>query len=237
MALGIMQPYFFPYPGYFSLIKATDKLILFDISQYVRHSWMNRNRIIDANTHEGRYISVPVKKARLKTPINETRLFNNECWKEKINVHLGYYRKHAPHYNRVLDFLNETLRPEFAYLSELNIQTLKATCDYIGIDLNFEIFSEMSLRIEPVNGADEWGLNICKAMGETEYINPIGGKSFMDTRKYQNGNVDIKFLKYDFKPYDQKRDQFIPGLSIIDSMMFNSPEELYQMLDDYQLVQ
>ena len=175
MKLGIMQPYFFPYPGYFSLIKATDKLIVFDLSQYVRHSWMNRNRIIDHNSDGYRYITVPVKKRKLKTPINRVGIHNGENWKEKIIAHLGYYRKYAPHYKTVVEFLHETLNIEFENLSELNIHTLKASCAYIDIDLNFEVFSEMQIHVEPVHEADEWGLNICKAMGINEYINPVGG--------------------------------------------------------------
>lgn len=236
MALGIMQPYFFPYPGYFSLIKATDKLILFDISQYVRHSWMNRNRIIDANSLDSRYLTVSVQKSRLSTPINKTVLYNYKHWKTKVDAQLEYYRRYAPHYTKVVDFLNESLRPDFSTLSDLNIHTLKSTCAYIGLNLNYEIFSEMNLQLEPVKAADEWGVNICKAMGVDAYINPIGGQSFMDVGKYQRNHVDIKFLKYGYKPYDQGREEFIPGLSIIDAMMFNTPEELYQMLDDYQLV-
>ena len=236
MKLGIMQPYFFPYPGYFSLIKATNKFILFDISQYVRHSWMNRNRIIDPNSNGCRYITVPVKKHKFKSPINSLAIHNGENWKEKIIAYLGYYRKYAPHYKKVVEFLHETLKDEFDSLSELNVHTLKASCAYIGIDQNFEVFSEMKINVEPVGNADEWGLNICNALGINEYINPVGGQSFMDKQKYLKNNIDLKFLEFGYKPYNQKRDEFIPGLSIIDAMMFNSPAEINQMLDDYKLV-
>lgn len=236
MKLAIMQPYFFPYLGYFSLIKATDKLIVFDVSQYVRHSWMNRNRIIDPNSNEFRYITVPLKKHKLKTQINQIRIHNGENWKERIIAHFDYYRKSAPHYKTVVEFLHETLDLEFENLSELNLHTLKASCAYIGMELNFEVFSEMKINIEPVNNSDEWGINICKAMGINKYVNPIGGKSFMNKDKYLKNNIDLKFLKFGHKSYEQKRDKFIPGLSVIDAMMFNSPAEINQLLDDYQLV-
>ncbi|NOX84347.1 MAG: WbqC family protein [Chlorobi bacterium] len=231
-----MQPYFFPYPGYFSLIKATNKWIVFDTPQYEIRSWMNRNRIIDPNHDGWMYFTVPVKKHKLKTPIYDIRLQNRENWKDKIIGQLGYYRKRAPYYKKVVEFLYETLKDEFDGLSELNVHTLRLTCAYLGIDFNYEIFSEMNLPIQPIRERDEWGLNICRAMGITEYINPERGQSFVHREKFLNNRINLQFLKFKFPEYDQKRKEFIPGLSIIDAMMFNTPAEINQMLDEYELV-
>lgn len=231
-----MQPYFFPYPGYFSLIKATNKWIVFDTPQYANYSWMNRNRIINCNDDNWMYFIVPLKKRPLRTSINSIVIQNEVNWKEKIISQLGYYKKHAPYYNHVVEFLRETLTSEFVKLSDLNIHTLKATCKYIGIDFNYEIYSEMNLQIEDIHAPDEWGLNICKAMGVSKFINPERGQNFIDRQKYLNEKVDIKFLEYRYPDYDQKMEEFIPGLSIIDAMMFNSPKELKVILEDYKLV-
>jgi len=236
LKLAIMQPYFFPYSGYFSLIKATNKWIVFDTSQHANYSWMNRNRILNFNNDSWMYFRVLVKKHPLKTPINHIEIQNDKNWKEKIISQLGCYKKYAPHYKTVVEFLVETLKTEFENLSALNVHTLKATCDYIGIDFNYEVFSEMDIQVEPVHEADEWGLNICKAMGVTEYINAERGQLFIDREKYRNNNINIKFLEFGFPEYNQKKEAFIPGLSIIDAMMFNSPLEINQMLDEYQLV-
>ncbi len=236
MVLGIMQPYFFPYPGYFSLIKATNKWIVFDTPQYENRSWMNRNRIIDPNHENWMYFTVPIKKHELKSPVNSIRIQNCENWKGKIIGQLGYYRKYAPHFNKVIEFLVETLKVDFDNLSELNIHTLKATCAYLGIDFNYEIFSKINLPVEPVQKRDEWGLNICKAMGIKDYINPERGQSFVHREKFLDNNINLRFLKFGFPEYDQKRKDFIPGLSIIDAMMFNTPKEIIQMLDEYELV-
>ena len=232
-----MQPYFFPYLGYFSLIKATDKWIVFDISQYEKYSWMNRNRILKLCNGNWMYINVPINKHPLNTAMNRIHIHNQQEWESKIIAQMGYYQKHAPYYSNVIGFLNEVLKPKFLNLSKLNIHTLKATCAYIGLNFNYEVYSKMDINIEAVNSADEWGLNICKAMGVTNFINPQGGQQFMDREKYSNNDIKLRFLEFGNTPYNQKNESFIAGLSIIDAMMFNSPSDIYQMLDNYQLVE
>ena len=68
--LGIMQPYFFPYLGYFDLINRTDRWIVFDTAQYIRHGWVNRNRILHSDS-EWQYILVPLKKHSRKAAIKD----------------------------------------------------------------------------------------------------------------------------------------------------------------------
>jgi hypothetical protein len=100
-----------------------------------------------------------------------------------------------------------------------------------------DIFSEMGLRIAPVNAPDEWALNICRALGDvSEYWNPPGGRIFFDASKYQRAGIKLQFLSVNLREYDQRRRGFVPGLSIIDVAMFNSPQEINEMLDDYVLL-
>jgi hypothetical protein len=234
--LGVMQPYFFPYPGYFSMIKGTDQYVVFDTPQYTSRSFMNRNRILDPNSDGWIYITVPIKKHPLKSSINSIKIKNEINWKSRIISKFGYYKKHAPYYDRVMAFLSEILDKDFDRLVDLNIHTIRSTCSYLGIEFNCKIYSKMNLEIEPVKAADEWGLNICKAMSFQEFIYPERGQLFVDRKKYEDNNINLKFLEYDFPAYDQGKSNFVPGLSILDAMMFNSPSELIQMLDEYQLV-
>ena len=231
-----MQPYFFPYPGYFSLIKATNKWIVFDTPQFETISWMSRNRVIKPNTNEWMYFRVPVRKHKLNTPINEIQIQNEISWKAKIFAQLGHYKKQAPYYKPVVEFLQETLSGEFNYLVDINVHTLKLVCEYIGIEFNFELLSNLDIQLEPVRHPDEWALNICKALGYNSYINAEGGQSFFHKQAFQDNNIDLHFLEYLYPEYDQKTASFIPGISIIDVMMFNSPKEIRQLLNDYRLV-
>lgn len=230
-----MQPYFFPYPGYFSMIKATDHYVVFDTPQYAHQSWMNRNRILDLNSNRWKYINVPVKRHHLNTAINLIDISNSSRWVDRIVSQLDYYKKYAPYYKQVIQFLKATLKKEFKKLSDLNIHTIESTCDYIGLEFNFEVFSKMNTGVDHVNASDEWGLKICQALGYREFLCPEGGKDFVERSKYAQNDIKLHFLAYSNPAYDQKRPVFEPALSILDAMMFNTPKEIFQMLDEYKL--
>jgi len=236
MKLAIMQPYFLPYLGYFSLIKHTDEFILFDTVQFIRHGWIERNRILKPS-NGWQYIMVPLKKHSRETIIKDIEINNDQQWKEKILAQLQHYKKQAPYFSNVIDILNEIFSKEYATIVDLNLASLKTVCYYLGINTPIQVFSLMNIDIEPANAPDEWALNICKALGNVdEYWNPPGGQSFFDKKKYESADINLKFHSAILTDYDQKRNVFEPGLSIIDVMMFNSVEEINKMLDNYELI-
>lgn len=235
MRIGIMQPYFFPYIGYFSLIKHTDQFILFDTPQFIRHGWIERNRILNPNG-EWQYISVSLMKHGQKTPINEIKINNTIDWKRKILDQLVHYKK-APNYEKVTAVVKDIFSDDFSDIVSLNKSALIKICKYLQIKTDISVFSDMHLKIDEVNSADEWALNICKAMeGVTEYWNPPGGKEFFDIRKYKEAGICIKFPRINIREYRQGRHAFEGSLSIIDVMMFNSISEICDMLDDYEFI-
>ena len=235
MKVGIMQPYFMPYIGYFSLIKHTDKFILFDTVQFIRHGWIERNRILKQNGG-WQYIQVPIlKKEGRDTLIKDVLINNKENWKAKILAQLQHYKKIAPYYFKTVQLLKEIFSFEYEDIVSLNRTSLQMLCEYLGINREIEVFSKMNLEIKPADAPDEWALNICSAIeGADEYWNPPGGMSFFDRTKYQEAGINLKFQSVDIEPYNQKR-EFEPALSIIDVLMFNSIEEVNVMLDNYIL--
>ena len=232
MKIGIMQPYFFPYLGYFSLIKYTDKWVVFDKIQYIRHGWGNRNRVLKP-TEGWQYIIVPLQKHSRNTLIKDIVIKENTDWKARITKQLEHYKKKAPNYRQVVEVLKSCFTLKTNSLTYLNTHLLKKTCEYIGIHFNYEIFSEMNLAIGNVNDPGEWALRISEAVGAEEYINPPGGEKIFDRRKFEEVNIKLKFLKVNLTEYNQRRSTFEPGLSIVDVMMFNSQEEIKNMLDNY----
>lgn len=231
-----MQPYFFPYAGYFSLIKQTDRFILLDEVQFIRHGWIERNRIL--NSDQGWiYIKVPlVKEEGRITIIKKLKINNEQDWKQKIISQLLTYKKKAPYYKQVVDLIKDVFKGNFDEIVTLNKSSLESVCEYLEMEHNIEVFSTMNLSIEKPEAPDEWALNICKAIGDVkEYWNPPGGLSFFDKNKYENAGISLKFHKINLLPYNQFRAGFEPGLSIIDLMMFNSPQVISQMLDNYKL--
>lgn len=232
-----MQPYFFPYIGYFSLIKNTDKWIVFDTVQYIKKGWMNRNRIINPFKPESIYISVPIKKHEKSIMIKDVQIAKDDEYKDKIMGQIkSSYKKRAPFYSDVADLVFECLNYNTAYLSELNVKCLKETCSFLDIPFEYSIYSKMNLVIDEVNNAGEWALNISKALNANEYINPYGGIDIFEKQKFINNNIDLKFLKPIFREYDQKKPVFIEGLSIIDIMMFNDKQVINDMLNDFYYI-
>ncbi len=237
MKLGIMQPYFLPYIGYFSLIKHVDEFILFDPVQFIRHGWIERNRILKP-TNGWQYILIPLVKHSHEDIIKNIKINNDTNWKEKIFKQLECYKRKANYYNETISVLQKGLSVDTDSIVDLNKNTLIEICKYLKIDTPISVFSELNLNIEQPKEADEWALNICKEKkGVTEYWNPPGGVTFFDKKKYDQAGIELKFLNVKIEPYVQKIGYFEPGLSIIDIMMFNSVEEINMMLDNYEFIE
>lgn len=233
--VAIMQPYFMPYVGYMSLIKHTDEFVLFDTVQFIRHGWIERNRILKQGG-DWLYIKVPVVRPSRDTVIKDVMVDNSQDWQGKMKAQLQVYKKHAPYFSDVMQLLRPFFEKEFKTITELNKFTLELVCSYLKIETPIRIFSEMNLLVEPAAAPDEWALHICQAMpGVSEYWNPPGGQDFFDKKKYDQAGIGLKFQKVSLEEYNQKIDGFIPGLSVIDVMMFNSPERINDMLDRYEL--
>ena len=232
MRLAIMQPYFFPYLGYYSLIKKSDKFILFDTVQFIRRGWIERNRILKP-TEGWQYVSVPLVKRPISTIIREMEIKNNEDWKLKLNLQLEHYKKRAPFYRETLRVIEDSLDIDTNSVVKLNENILKKTCEYFGITSNISVFSEMNLIIGEVNHPGEWALNITKSLGGKEYINPMGGVDIFKREQFSEAGISLKFLGNNLSQYNQRRCVFQEGLSIIDVMMFNEPAVISNLIDDF----
>lgn len=234
MKLGIMQPYFFPYIGYFQIINYVDKWIIFDDVQYINHGWINRNRIL--HPKEGwQYIIVPLKKHSRDEVIRNIEIDNSKIWDEKLLGQLTHYKKKAPYYNETINVVKKGLSIDTDSITELNANILSEICKYLKIEFNYQISSKCDFDYSNVNDAGEWALRICEQLGADEYINPSGGIDLFDKNKFNNSNINLKFMKLKDYKYKQRRDKFEAGLSIIDVMMFNSVEEVREMLMLYNI--
>ena len=229
-----MQPYFFPYIGYFQLINAVDRFILLDTVQFIRHGWIERNRVLKQNEN-WLYIKTPLKKHSRNTLIQDIEI-KDENWQNKLLAQLQSYKKKAPFYYKVIELLNLIFEIKCNTITQLNYRSLKSICSYLGINTPISIFSEMDLQIDTITDAGDWALNISKTMNAHTYINPVAGQDIFDKMKFVSNNIKINFLQSNDINYNQKRNQFEANLSIIDVMMFNSPEEIKEMLNKYTLI-
>ena len=236
MKLAIMQPYFFPYVGYFSLMEYADRFVFFDTPQYISRGWVNRNRLMTA-AGEPVYMTVPIRKMPRETAIMDIAIDQSQDWKEKIYGQLSAYKKRAPRFKAVSGFVHDVLDGfEGDSLSALNIRGMKAVAAELGIDCAFDTFSEMELPIGEVHAPDEWALEISRAMKAEVYVNPPGGMEFFDKSKYDRAGIDLQYLQSNLKPYVQRVGKWVPGLSILDVMMFCGQDEIRDILNDYTIL-
>lgn len=225
-----------PYIGYFSLIKHTDEFILFDTVQFIRHGWIERNRMLK-QAGGWQYIQVPlIKENGRDTLIKDIRINNTENWKQRMLAQIQHYRKIAPNYFRVVKLLEDIFSEEYTDIVSLNRRSLQTVCSFLGIEREFPVFSAMDVPVVPATAPDEWALNICLALGADTYINPIGGTEFFCRDKYTAAGVRLFFQQMDITEYGQRRTPFEPGLSILDVLMFCSAEQVNQMLDNFTLI-
>ncbi len=231
MKLGIMQPYFLPYIGYFQLINAVDKYVIYDNIQYTKKGWINRNRILV----EGKdaYITIPLEKGSDFSDIYERKIspsFDRKKLKKQIE---GAYKKAFrfdaiyPVIEKIIDFENDNL-------FEFNFNSIQKICGFLEIKTEFIISSTLS--IDHSLKAQNKVLAICESIKTTTYINPIGGIELYEKDKFAMNGVELKFLKTHPIEYQQFGNEFIPFLSMLDVMMFNSKEDIQKMLDEYTLL-
>lgn len=239
MIIAVMQPYFFPYIAYWQLYYCVDKWVILDEVQFRKFSWMRRNRILhDDRNKETRYINLPVRKHGQKIRINEVQVNNDAPWREEIRNRLrAYQRLKARHYPQVSEMLDKMLDKTNADLIEVMTNTFRAMNDYLGMETEYLLSSDVEFDRRDVTAPDEWSLRIAAALGADTYINLPGGKDLYQGDKYRSNGVELLFLKPAFREYPQADGLFIPGLSILDVLMFNSVEAIRDMLkSDYRLL-
>ena len=231
MRLAIMQPYFFPYIGYFQLMNTVDKWVVFDDIQFIDKGWINRNRILHPDKNKGwQFITIPLNKRRHLDKILEITIANNINWKDEIFGKLTFYKKKAPYYSDTLNFIEDCLTFDSSNLSECLIKILRKTA--IKLEINTEILIQSNLKIDygDIEHAGQWSLKISKHLDANEYINPHSGYTIFNQEEFNNENIKLSFIKPNLFRYCQRSGEFISGLSIIDVLMWNDLEKIREMI-------
>jgi hypothetical protein len=232
MKIGIMQPYIFPYIGYFQLIKAVDKFVLYDDVNFINKGWINRNRIL--SNGKDLLFTIPLKDASQNKLINEIDVNWDENWKSKFLKTIEQSYKKAPFYAQILQIIHEIINlneNQFSKVIELNLRLI---CEYL--EIRTEIISSSGIYQNTDKKAQERILDICKQEKASHYINPIGGIELYDKEAFAKQNMQMNFIKTLPIEYKQFKNEFVPWLSMIDVLMFNSKEEINKLLNRFELV-
>jgi hypothetical protein len=230
---AIMQPYFLPYIGYWQLINAVDIFVVYDNIKFTKKGWFNRNRILEAG-HDRRF-TLPIKKDSDFLPVDQRYLGDDS--QAQIDrtlriIHSNYRR--AKHFSRAYPVIEKCFQYPNKNLFEFIFNSIKLICSYLDIDTKIVISSDV--KIDHSLKAGKKVIAICKAEGTTMYINTIGGIELYDAKEFASNGIDLKFIKSDAIEYQQFDDEFVPGLSILDIMMFNDKAQIKRMLEQYELI-
>ncbi len=232
--IAMMQPYLFPYLGYFQLIAASDLFVLGDDLQFVKEGWVNRNRILSGG--EPKFIVFPVKKDSHTLNINQRYLsdnFQNELSRIIKTLYFNYSR--APFRRDVFPWLEGVVRYPQSNLALYAENAILEICAYLRIPTPIVRSSDLNLRL-PTDHQDRV-IQTMKVLGGNTYINPIGGLSLYCPKHFSNNGIKLCFHRIDSIEYKQLNWPFVANLSIIDVLMFNSVEQIRLMLNGFSLLE
>jgi hypothetical protein len=229
MKIGIMQPYFFPYLGYFQLIQAVDRFVIYDDVNFIKGGWVNRNFILSQGRPQR--ITMQLFGASPNKLINAIEVGSNM---KKLLMTISQAYSKAPCYSLVFPMIETCLTYPEKNLARFLEFSLRTICDYFGIKT--EMFVSSSLKKDNNLKGSEKVIAICKSLDGKVYINAIGGKELYNQEHFQQNELELFFLQMGPVTYPQLRGDFVPNLSIIDIMMFNSQERISRLLNEYKLV-
>lgn len=230
--LAIMQPYFLPYLGYFQLLAAVDKFVLFDDVNYIQRGWINRNRLlINGAAH---IFTVPLQSASQNRLICDITLFEERAWRDKLLRTLRQAYARAPYYRCVAKLLERVIDHPTLQLDHFLLNSLREVMSYLSLETELintsRIYGNASL-----SGQDRI-LDICIKEQANYYINPIGGTALYQREAFLKHDIALQYLQSRPISYPQGKNTPVSGLSIVDVLMYNSPLVVRQFLTEKDLV-
>jgi len=224
-----MQPYLFPYIGYWQLIYASDRFVIYDDVNYIKQGFINRNYILSNNQKQ--LFTLQLIGASSNKLINEIKVGNNQ--KKLLKTIKQNYMK-TPFFNDIYPLIEEILLYKESNLALFIGNSIKKIVDFLEIDT--DIIYSSNIKKNNSLKAQSKVIDICKILEAKVYINPIGGQKLYDKNTFTNNNIELKFLKPKNILYTQFNNKFVENLSIIDIMMFNDKKTIQKFLREYELI-
>jgi len=232
MKIGIMQPYFVPYIGYWQLMNAVDKYVIYDDVNYINRGWINRNRIL--NNDQPKYFNIPMLGASQNKLINEIHVnIDRKLMEKNLRIIESAYKK-APYYGDVYPLIEKIIKCDNDNLAGYIIHSFYIINDYL--DITTELILSSNLKKNNELKGEEKILSICELLGADEYYNAIGGQKLYCYKDFEQRGIKLKFLQTNDIEYRQFGSIFEKNLSIIDVMMFNSCEKIKEYLNMFILI-
>ena len=223
MKIAIMQPYIFPYIGYYSLVKSVDHFVFFDDVNYISKGWINRNKI---RVNQKEYLfTVPINKASQNTIIKDVEISHTEYtkWYKKFYKTLKHNYNKDPYFKSLEDVVVSVFEEDNTYMRDVCIKSVETLSNQMGFGTKFSKSSDFHIE----GKGQEKIVNICKHLGATTYVNAIGGTSLYDTEYFKSNNISLKFLESK-NPHEY--------LSVLDLLPKMGLEVLSKECDQYSII-
>ena len=255
MIVGIMQPYFFPYIGYFHNIHAADVFVLCDQVQFVNESWITRNQIYWKNEQKSLYIRPQIRKSSgSRYNIDQVEIVRGGNWRRKLLKSIRHAYSKATYFEQIYPFLEGLIEYHPEKLSEFSVHSIQKICDLIGIKTKIMFNSDHLMQVEE-ELEDLWLqygvvnpgiqkrqvriLEFCKRMGADHYTNTIAGEHLYSKERFEQYGIRLSFVKsrpVAYSQFDQPLENFAPNLSVIDVLMHVGANGARSLLTEYELV-
>ena len=228
--LAIMQPYVFPYIGYFSLINSSDKILFYDDVNFIKRGWIHRQRILING--KDYLFTIPLHKPSQHKKINETKILK-EGNREKIIKSIESAYKKAPYFKDVFPIIKKVILDNYTYIDEMAIRSLVEICNYLNLEINYDRTSNADPDTQG-QGKSERLASITKNLGFSNYVNVVN--DLYDKDDFSKKGVNLFFNEHKIKPYKQFSKPFVSHLSIIDVLMFNSIRDTKKLILSYHII-
>lgn len=231
--LAIMQPYFFPYIGYWQLMHAVDRFVIYDDVNYIKGGWINRNRFWVNG--EVVYLTIPLQQASPFKRICDTHILASHDWRGQMlrTIDMAYHK--APYFTEVFPVVEKIIHHDTMSLSSYLAHQLQTLAAFMGIRTEF-VTSSRHYENNALSGQERI-LDICRREGAQTYINAPGGRALYDVAAFREAGIKLCFITMHALPYVQQHQAFVPGLSIVDALMAVGAAGIRQHLDSFELME
>jgi hypothetical protein len=233
LTVAIMQPYFFPYLGYFQLIAHSDVFVIHDDAQYIKGGWINRNRILT----EGRasWLTLPVSRGAHDAAINGRRYQLDPSIVDRLLRRIDAAYATATTFKRTSMLVHEIMTCADSNVATFNARLLQRIAGHLAIPTRF-VFSSQIAKDARLTG-QERVIDLCARLGATQYVNSVGGSRLYQADRFAASGIELSFFESTVSPYKQFGQTFVPSLSIIDTLMFNSDQAMAGLLKQYRRIE
>ena len=229
MKLGIMQPYFMPYIGYFQLMKAVDKYVVYDDVNYIKGGWANRNHILINGEKE--MFTVTLQKASQNKLFNEI-VIGDDFKKLMKTLQMNYSR--AINFDQTMVLMERIISFPNKQLAVFIANRFREILSYLSVETEILMSSEIP-KDNSLRGKDKI-IQICEILGADTYYNAVGGKNLYDQEEFREHGITLNFVDSLPQVYSQLHTrEFVSGLSMVDVLMNNTKDEVNRLLDSFQL--